>query len=255
MVAMTLQPSVRGPKAASCALNSLFSSGRGILSTMMPASPLAKTAMSEPTITATSWVESTDEQLIEAYLDGHRAAFEALMNRYSAELLHFLIRFVGSRAAAEDVFQEAFLQVHQSAESFDLTRRFKPWLFTIAANKGRDHHRKHGKHKGVSLSASMGRDDEGRPFVDLLESDLPTPDLPLESQELQVQVKTAVDELPAHLREILLLSYFQRMSYNQIAESLEIPLGTVKSRLHTAVATFASTWKALHEDDKDGGEE
>jgi RNA polymerase sigma-70 factor (ECF subfamily) len=101
----------------------------------------------------------------------------------------------------------------------------------------------------------MGRDDEGRPFVDLLESDLPTPDLPLESQELQVQVKTAVDELPSHLREILLLSYFQRMSYNQIAESLEIPLGTVKSRLHTAVATFASTWKALHEDDKDGGEE
>ena len=76
---------------------------------MMPASPLAKTAMSEPTITATSWVESTDEQLIEAYLDGHRAAFEALMNRYSAELLHFLIRFVGSRAAAEDVFSRGIL--------------------------------------------------------------------------------------------------------------------------------------------------
>ncbi len=226
-----------------------------MLSTMMPPCHMAQTVMTDLKIDPTSWADATDEQLIEAYLDGHRAAFEALMNRYSAELLHFLIRFLGSRAAAEDVFQEAFLQVHQSADSFDLSRRFKPWLFTIAANKGRDHHRKHGKHKSVSLSASMGSDDEGRPFVDLLESELPTPDLPLESEELQVQVKKAVDELPAHLREILLLSYFQRMSYSQIAESLEIPLGTVKSRLHTAVATFATTWKSINEDKEDGGEE
>lgn len=251
---MTIQAGGEGVGGATGTLKGLFGSAKGVLSTMMPPFHVAQTVMSKRPLDPTSWVEATDEDLVEAYLDGHRAAFETLINRYSAELLHFLIRFLGSRAAAEDVFQEAFLQVHQSAESFDLSRRFKPWLFTIAANKARDHHRKHGKHKGVSLSASMGKDDDGRPYVDLLESELPTPDMPLSSQELQVQVKVVVDELPTHLREILLLSYFQRMSYNQIAESLEIPLGTVKSRLHTAVATFAAAWKAMNESE-DGGEE
>ena len=67
--------------------------------------------------------------------------------------------------------------------------------------------------------------------------------MPLLDAERSRLVKAAVDSLPVHLREILLLSYFQGFSYNQIAESLEIPLGTVKSRLHTAVAAFARAWK------------
>jgi RNA polymerase sigma-70 factor (ECF subfamily) len=62
-------------------------------------------------------------------------------------------------------------------------------------------------------------------------------------------VKKVVDDLPSHYREILLLNYFQRMSYNQIADSLDIPLGTVKSRLHSAVACFADTWKLQNAED------
>ena len=75
----------------------------------------------------------TDEELLVAHLDGDVRAFPELMDRYKNELLHFLIRFVGSKAAAEDVFQETFLQIHISGATFDPKRRFKPWLFTIAA--------------------------------------------------------------------------------------------------------------------------
>lgn len=96
----------------------------------------------------------------------------------------------------------------------------------------------------MSLSASMGDDGDGQRFVDLLQADLPSPDTPILDAERSRLVKTVVDSMPRHLREILLLSYFQKMSYNQIADTLQIPLGTVKSRLHTAVATFAQSWKA-----------
>ena len=186
----------------------------------------------------------TDESLLSAYLDGDTPAFKELMGRYSNELMHFLIRFLGSRAAAEDVFQETFLQVHLSATTFDATRRFKPWLFTIAANKARDFHRKNARHQSMSLSASIGSDGDGQRYVDLLDAELPGPHEPLADAERSRLVRAVVDRMPLHLREILLLSYFQRMSYNQIADSLDIPLGTVKSRLHTAVAAFARSWKA-----------
>lgn len=188
--------------------------------------------------------DRTDEALLDGYVHGDREAFTELIGRYRNQLLHFLIRFLGSRAAAEDVFQETFVQVHLSAETFDPTRRFKPWLFTIAANKARDHHRKHGREPTVSLSAPMNREQEGRPYVDLLEADLPGPTAPILDAERSRLVKSVVDSMSPHLREILLLSYFQRLSYNQIADTLHIPLGTVKSRLHTAVAAFAKAWKA-----------
>ncbi len=186
----------------------------------------------------------TDEALVEAYLQGDRDALAELIGRFRQDLLNFLTRYLNSHAAAEDVFQETFLQVHLSADMFDPTRRFRPWLFTIAANKARDYHRKHNKRTSVSLSAWVNKHEEGLSFVDLLEADLPHPDAPVLDAERSQLVRGVVDSLPVHLREILLLSYFQRLSYNQIAGALHIPLGTVKSRLHTAVATFAKAWKA-----------
>jgi len=194
--------------------------------------------------------DRTDEQLLHDYREGDRAAFETLMLRYRNELLHFLIRFLGSRAAAEDVFQETFLQIHLSADTFDVERRFKPWLFTIAANKARDYHRRNAKRSALSLDASPGEDGERVGFVDLLDAELPTPEAPILDSERSGLVKDVVDSLPAHLREILLLSYFQRMSYNQIADALQIPLGTVKSRLHSAVSAFAKAWRAARVNDR-----
>ncbi len=191
----------------------------------------------------------TDEELLVAHLDGDGSAFPELMDRYKNELLHFLIRFVGSKAAAEDVFQETFLQIHISGATFDPKRRFKPWLFTIAANKGRDWHRKHSKRTVMSLSQEIGGGEgETARFVDLMESDTELPDADLLQSEQIEDVRKAVDELPTHLREILLLNYFQQMSYVQISDSLEIPLGTVKSRLHAAVAAFRNAWQSSQEE-------
>jgi RNA polymerase sigma-70 factor (ECF subfamily) len=191
----------------------------------------------------------SDELLLEDYRRGDLAAFDEIIDRYRNEMLHFLIRFLGSRAAAEDVFQETFLQVHLSADSFDVDRRFKPWVFTIAANKARDYHRKNHRRSTLSLSGGGDQDDRGG-VIDLLDADLPSPDSPVLDSERSRLVKRVVDAMPAHLREILLLSYFQRLSYSQIADSLQIPLGTVKSRLHAAVAAFAKAWRAARVSDK-----
>jgi len=194
--------------------------------------------------------DRSDEQLLADYRTGDTAAFRVLIERYHDDLLRFLIRFMGSRQAAEDVFQETFLQIHQSAESFDISRRFKPWLFTIAANKGRDIHRKSARRPALGLSAEVGEQGSAR-FVDLMEIDVPDPSERLATEDRDRLVQQAIDQLTDAQREILLLAYFQKLSYQQVSELLEIPLGTVKSRLHAAVASFARHYKALLEQSSD----
>jgi RNA polymerase sigma-70 factor, ECF subfamily len=190
----------------------------------------------------------TDEQLLEAYRFGDKTSFGQLVDRYQRELFHFLVRFLGDRAAAEDVFQETFLQVHQSAEQFDPQRRFRPWLFTIAANKARDLMRSQARRPTNPLQASISPgDEESGQFIDLMESTAQMPSEPMEQQELQRMVQGTVMNMPDHLREILLLSYFHQFPYKQISDILNIPLGTVKSRLHAAVAYFADRWRTSSE--------
>ena len=191
----------------------------------------------------------SDEQLVEAFRAGRNEAFEDLVERYRPELFHFLAKFVRSRASGEDLFQETFLQVHQSIDTFDTSKRFKPWLFTIGANKARDYLRKRKRRRAAPLSAEINRSQEGgRTFIDLLEADLPLPAESAQKQETAELVKQVVQELPDHLREVLLLAYFNRLAYKEIAETLSIPLGTVKSRLHSAVGTFAELWKTRYEE-------
>ncbi len=190
--------------------------------------------------------EPTDEQLLIDYRQGDRPSFTTLMARYQRELYHFLVRFLGDRAAAEDVFQETFLQVHQSASQFDPSRRFRPWLFTIAANKARDLIRSQARRPTNPLQASISGDDESGEFIDLMEAASSLPGEPMEREELQQQVQKTVQSMPEHLREILLLSYFHQFPYKQIGDILDIPLGTVKSRLHAAVAYFADRWRATN---------
>lgn len=189
--------------------------------------------------------ELSDEQLVELYRHGRTKAFEALVERYRQELFHFLVRVLGNRASADDIFQETFLQVHLSIETFDPTRRFKPWLFTIAANKARDQLRRNHRRPESPLMASVDPNggDEDRQFVDLMENALPPPTEEIERSETQGLVRQTVAAMPEHLREILVLAYFHRFPYQEIAQMLGIPLGTVKSRLHAAVSTFSQLWK------------
>jgi RNA polymerase sigma-70 factor (ECF subfamily) len=195
--------------------------------------------------------KQSDEALLEAHLAGDDEAFPTLVGRYARELVPYLARVTGSRTTADDIFQEAFLQVHQSAHTFDLSRRFKPWLYTIAVNKARDWHRRQSRRRAVSLSTPIGSSGDGGGLIDLLEGESVPVTEGLEQTELAAHVRGAVDAMPHHLREIILLSYFQKMSYSQIADTLQIPLGTVKSRLHAAVANLARSWAQFADDEED----
>lgn len=189
--------------------------------------------------------ERTDEQLLVAYRTGDVGSFTLLVRRYQRELYHFLARFMGDRVAADDAFQETFLQVHQSADTFDPSRRFRPWLFTIAANKARDLMRSAARRSANPLQARMDASNEkSGQFIDLMQAAGQLPGERMERGELQRLVQETITDMPAHLREILLLSYFHQFPYKQISHILNVPLGTVKSRLHAAVAFFAERWMA-----------
>jgi RNA polymerase sigma-70 factor (ECF subfamily) len=191
--------------------------------------------------------EPSDEILVARYVKGDRSVLRVIIDRHKHDMLRFLTRLTGSQDAAEDAFQDTFLQFHLAAHKFDTKRRFKPWIFTIAANKARDAMRKKGRRPALGLSAPVGGNGNGAPieFVDLMEISGPRPDEDLQEREQQDMVAKAMDSLTYPLREVLLLAYFQRLSYAQIADDLDIPLGTVKSRLHSAVASFAKHYQEL----------
>jgi len=197
--------------------------------------------------------EISDEKLMIAHQAGDERAFPMLVARYRPNLHRYLQRFLGSAAAADDVFQETFLQIHLSAATFDVTRTLRPWLYTIASNKARDWYRHHKRRATLSLDKPMGHGENEFTLLDVVSST--TTDRPgdaLSAREESAQVKKVVDALPELHREILLMAYFQRFSYQHIADMLSIPLGTVKSRLHSAVAHFADSWaQATHETSKD----
>jgi RNA polymerase sigma-70 factor (ECF subfamily) len=195
---------------------------------------------------------ASDEALFDRYRAGDDAALRSIVERYQPELLRFLVRLTGDRPLADDVFQETFLQVHLSGHTFDSSRRFRPWIFTIAANKARDAMRRKHRRRALELSApvsgaggasSNGSDAGGVTFVDLMQIDIPPPSAAAEDKERDAQVQRALELVSPTLREMLLLAYFQRLTYAQIAAELGIPLGTVKSRLHAAVASFARAWQ------------
>ena len=217
---------------------------RGAVSAILPRTPpSARRPLHAASSNSADQLGSrSDEDLLVLHRSGDARALRVLIERYSGELHGFLTRLVGSRAGADDVFQEAFLQVHLSADSVDSERRFKPWLYTIAANKGRDYLRRQKRRSAVSLDAPVSASSDAG-LIDLLPGDTTSPAQPMEASDEAAIIKQVIDEMPPHFREILLLSYFQKLSYAQIADSLSIPLGTVKSRLHAAVASFAQSWK------------
>jgi RNA polymerase sigma-70 factor (ECF subfamily) len=189
-------------------------------------------------------VESrSDEELLSLHVAGTSGAFDVLIGRYAGELYGFLQRFVGNAAAADDLVQETFLQVHMAAGTFDATRSFKPWLYTIAANKARDHLRSRGRRQEHSLNAG-GPGDEEAAAIHRVPAEPEALEERLAADERRELVRKTVAKMPEHLRLILVLGYFQQLPYGEIADILDIPVGTVKSRLHAAVNHFARLWRA-----------
>jgi len=188
--------------------------------------------------------KKSDAELLESYSKGDEQAFREIVRRYKDNLYAFLRQFLNRGDLIEDVFQETFLQVYTSRDSYDPSRPLRPWLFTIAANKAKDALRKRQRTATIPIGTvaqaqEMSFDD----LLNTLSSDNTIPYDEIERSETAALVRQVIANMPENLREILILAYFNKFSYKQMARILSIPIGTVKSRLHTAVGRFAKEWK------------
>lgn len=170
-----------------------------------------------------------------------------MVRRYERELYRYLARYLGDPSLADDVFQNTFLQVHQKRGLYEDGRPVRPWLYAIATHQAVDALRKAGRHPTASLDQQFDGGEAGS-LADLLVSDTPGPLSDLQERERQEWVRKAVAKLPDALRQTLVMAYYQDMKYREIAESLHIPVGTVKSRLHAALTKLTEMAQAVSPD-------
>jgi RNA polymerase sigma-70 factor (ECF subfamily) len=191
-----------------------------------------------------------DEDLMNRYRDeGHQEDFTTLMQRYERELYRYLARYLGDAALADDVFQNTFLQVHLKRGLYEQGRPFRPWLYAIATHQAVDALRKAGRHPTVSLDVRYPTaESDPSALVDLLVSDAPGPFSNLQEEERKEWIRRSVEKLPESLRQTLMLAYYQDLKYREIAAILDIPVGTVKSRLHAALSKLGEMARAAKQD-------
>jgi len=195
--------------------------------------------------------ELTDEQLLHNYRDsGDRELFARLVRRYERELYAYLRRYLGNAEMAEDVFQSTFLQVHLKCDKFDTSRRFKPWLYTVATNQAIDAQRRNKRHRMVSLNRTNQNDDsvDVGALIDLMVSKDTGPLDHVSQLERGQWVQNAISQLSDQMRSVVNLVYYEGMKYREAADILDIPVGTVKSRLHAAILKLNEAWIASHDE-------
>jgi RNA polymerase sigma-70 factor (ECF subfamily) len=180
----------------------------------------------------------TDEELFREFKSGDDYALATLIKRYERELHNYLCRYLNDAALADDVFQNTWLQIHLKADAFQEGRLLRPWLYTIATHQAVDALRKLGRNRMVSLDLITHESESGEP-TDLTsmtrDKHVEDPSQHAVTEENKVALRAALDRMSSEYRSIILLSYYQGLKYREIAEVLHIPLGTVKSRLSTAV--------------------
>jgi RNA polymerase sigma-70 factor (ECF subfamily) len=180
-------------------------------------------------------VSISDETLVGRARDGDRRAFETLVRRYEGRLFNYLRRVAGNAADAEDLFQETFVRVHTHLGRFRPGAPFKPWLYRIATNLCRDLLRSRRRHLMVSLNGGDRSEPGTNPVIERVANPGPGPDALAAERELAAALEDAVAQLPLKQRTVFLMARFEQMSYEEIAGTLRIPVGTVKSRMNKAV--------------------
>ena len=185
-----------------------------------------------------SFVEWSDEDLLLEYrLTSRRELFEELVQRYERPLFAYLCRSIGNAEDAEEVFQSAFMKVHLKSEQFEEGRKFRPWLYRIATNIAIDRRRQRRNLPNVYNESDFdSNEDEDDSFhlTQLLPGNDPLPSDYADTKEQIERLHRAIAELPQPLRAILNVVYFQGLSYREAAEVLDLPFGTIKTRLGIA---------------------
>ena len=170
---------------------------------------------------------AADGPLVARAAAGDAGAFRVLVERHERRIVALLHRLCGCPEQALDLAQETFLSAHRHLGSFRHESRFSTWLHAIAVN----HARGAGRRRRPTASLQMAAAD-GRPLIAEPAADLPPVSAGLEREELARRIATALDRLDDRYREVVVLADMQDASYEEIAETLDIPVGTVRSRLH-----------------------
>ena len=180
----------------------------------------------------------SDEELMSQFCATHEDAFlEQLINRYEYDLYHYLKRFLGDSQLAEDVFQAKFLKFSEKVpicmwaeiSSVAVHGCNEPGDWYAAANK---------RHRGISLEKNIttaNTELDGISLLEILPGKEKSPEELLQKEERAEQIQNYINSLSPPLRQVILLIYYEGIKYREVAEILNIPVGTVKSRLHTAM--------------------
>jgi RNA polymerase sigma-70 factor (ECF subfamily) len=168
----------------------------------------------------------TDNALVSQVLNGRVKSFRILVERYQKGAYLFASGMIGNQDEAFDLSQEAFIRAYKNLNRFNPVYQFKTWFFQILSNLCKNHLRQRGNRGSVVTSTEI--------TVAAAAPRKTRPDVLFEKNELQKAVWSGINDLPEKFREIIILNHFQDMSYDQIAGVLEIPRGSVMSRLYYA---------------------
>jgi RNA polymerase sigma-70 factor (ECF subfamily) len=162
--------------------------------------------------------------------NGDRRAFAELVELYKDKIYHLAYRMLNNKHEAEDAVQETFLRVYTNLHRYDEQQKFSTWIFRIGTNHCIDRLRKR-KHSAYSLDAEMP-DGEGNDYYSMLPANEDTPEDQIILSETQQQIRKAINMLPEKYKSVVILRYLQDMSLQEISDVLDMPVTTVKTRVH-----------------------
>lgn len=171
----------------------------------------------------------SDSEILSDVAGGDIEAYGKLVHRYRGRLYNFVFRFVGEPETAEDIVQETFLRAFRKRENYKAIANFSTWLFTIAGNLAKSELRRRKRWRLFSLD----RDEESGTGLDLPDESF-RPDKMTESSITDVQIQRAISSLSDNYRQVVLLRDVEGLSYQEISEVVNCPVGTVKSRVSRA---------------------
>jgi len=175
--------------------------------------------------------DESDQQLVERVQAGDKAAFDVLVRKYQHRVLKLVSRFVSDAAEAEDVAQEAFLKAYRALASFRGDSAFYTWLYRIAINTAKNA-LVSNRRRPVDFDLDLQDPDQYDRHARLKEGD--TPEGVLLTEEIRTVVERAMEQLPEDLRTAIVLRELEGLSYEEIAEAMDCPVGTVRSRIFRA---------------------
>lgn len=173
-----------------------------------------------------------DQELMRRFRNGEQEAFQVLFNRYASPVINFAYRFLHSQAEAEDLAQEVFLRVYRGRERYDERKPFKPWLYAITSRLISNRLRDIRRHPQIPLEVRQEEDGTTQ-MLPIPETDL-RPDQQVDRQEKTKMIRRALDALPENQRTAVLLARFEEMSYEEIAQVMDVSVMAVKSLLFRA---------------------